>query len=35
MDVYLPVGTKVSVKVGEHVKGGETLLGELVCAERG
>ena len=35
MDVYLPVGTKVNVKVGDHVKGGETLLGELVCAERG
>jgi phosphatidylserine decarboxylase len=29
MDVYLPVGTKLSVKVGDHVKGGETLLGEL------
>jgi phosphatidylserine decarboxylase len=35
MDVYLPVGTKLNVKVGDHVKGGETLLGELVCAERG
>ena len=34
MDVYLPVGTKLNVKVGEHVKGGETLLGELTCAER-
>lgn len=34
MDVFLPLGTKVHVKVGEHVKGGETLLGELVCAER-
>jgi phosphatidylserine decarboxylase len=33
MDVFLPLGTKVHVKVGEHVKGGETLLGELVCAE--
>jgi len=29
MDVFLPVGTKLRVKVGEHVKGGETLLGEL------
>ncbi|OGW66800.1 MAG: phosphatidylserine decarboxylase [Nitrospirae bacterium RIFCSPLOWO2_02_FULL_62_14] len=29
MDVFLPVGTKLKVKVGEHVKGGETLLGEL------
>jgi phosphatidylserine decarboxylase len=35
MDVYLPVGTKLHVRVGEHVKGGETLLGELICAERG
>ena len=35
MDVYLPVSTKLNVKVGDHVKGGETLLGELVCAERG
>ncbi len=34
MDVYLPAGTKLNVKVGEHVKGGETLLGELTCAER-
>ena len=29
MDVFLPVGTKLQVKVGDHVKGGETLLGEL------
>ena len=29
MDVFLPVGTKLKVKVGDHVKGGETLLGEL------
>lgn len=29
MDVFLPVGTKLRVKVGDHVKGGETLLGEL------
>jgi phosphatidylserine decarboxylase len=29
MDVFLPAGTKVQVKVGDHVKGGETLLGEL------
>ena len=34
MDVYLPVGTKLNVTVGDHVKGGETLLGELTCAER-
>jgi phosphatidylserine decarboxylase len=34
MDVFLPVGTKLSVKVGDHVKGGETLLGELTCVER-
>ena len=29
MDVFLPVGTKLRVKVGDHVKGGETILGEL------
>jgi phosphatidylserine decarboxylase len=29
MDVFLPPGTKLKVKVGDHVKGGETLLGEL------
>jgi len=29
MDVFLPVGTKLKVKVGDHVKGGETLFGEL------
>lgn len=29
MDVFLPLGTKLKVKVGDHVKGGETLLGEL------
>jgi len=29
MDVFLPVGTKLKVKMGDHVKGGETLLGEL------
>jgi phosphatidylserine decarboxylase len=29
MDVFLPMGTKLNVKVGDHVKGGETLLGEL------
>lgn len=34
MDVFLPVGTKLNVKVGDHVKGGETLLGELTCVER-
>ena len=34
MDVFLPVDTKLTVKVGDHVKGGETLLGELTCVER-
>ncbi len=34
MDVFLPVDTKLAVKVGDHVKGGETLLGELTCVER-
>jgi len=29
MDVFLPVGTKLKVKVGDHVRGGETLFGEL------
>jgi phosphatidylserine decarboxylase len=25
-DIYLPLGTKVSVKLGDHVIGGETIL---------
>jgi phosphatidylserine decarboxylase len=29
MDTYLPVGTAIKVAVGDRVKGGETLLGEL------
>jgi phosphatidylserine decarboxylase len=29
MDVFLPAGTKLNVKVGDHVTGGETILGEL------
>ena len=29
MDTFLPVGTKVRVAVGDRVKGGETILGEL------
>lgn len=33
MDVFLPADTKLNVKIGDHVKGGETLLGELTCVE--
>ena len=29
MDMFLPVGTAVRVAVGDRVKGGETILGEL------
>lgn len=29
MDTFLPMGTKLRVVVGERVKGGETVLGEL------
>lgn len=29
MDMFLPAGTKVHVKVGVHVKGGETILADL------
>ena len=29
MDTYLPVGTAIKVLVGDRVKGGETILGEL------
>jgi phosphatidylserine decarboxylase len=29
MDTFLPLGTTVKVAVGDHVKGGETILGEL------
>ena len=29
MDTFLPVGTVIKVAVGERVKGGETILGEL------
>jgi phosphatidylserine decarboxylase len=29
MDTYLPVGTAIRVSVGDRVKGGETILGEL------
>lgn len=29
MDTFLPMGTKLRVVVGERVKGGETILGEL------
>jgi len=29
VDMYLPLGAKVRVAVGDHVKGGETVLAEL------
>jgi phosphatidylserine decarboxylase len=29
MDTFLPVGTAIKVALGDHVKGGETILGEL------
>lgn len=30
MDTFLPIGTRLRVAVGERVKGGETILGELL-----
>jgi phosphatidylserine decarboxylase len=29
MDTFVPIGTSLRVAVGDHVKGGETILGEL------
>lgn len=29
MDIYLPLSTQIKVRVGDQVKGGETVLGEL------
>ena len=29
MDTFLPLGTSIKVAVGDRVKGGETILGEL------
>jgi phosphatidylserine decarboxylase len=29
MDTYLPAGTAIRIAVGDRVKGGETILGEL------
>ncbi len=29
MDTFVPIGTVLKVAVGQHVKGGETILGEL------
>lgn len=29
MDTFLPIGTSVRVAIGDHVKGGETVIGEL------
>ncbi|MDH5563885.1 MAG: phosphatidylserine decarboxylase family protein [Nitrospirota bacterium] len=33
MDVYLPQGSTIRVHVGEKVKGGSSILGEVPCAE--
>jgi phosphatidylserine decarboxylase len=30
LDVYLPVHTKINVKIGDRVKAGETVIGELI-----
>ncbi|MBH0183279.1 MAG: phosphatidylserine decarboxylase family protein [Nitrospira sp.] len=29
MDTFLPIGTSLRVAIGDHVKGGETVIGEL------
>lgn len=29
VDVFLPIGTKLNVKIGDAVKGGQTVLGEI------
>ena len=29
MDTFLPIGTKIRVAIGDRVKGGETIVGEL------
>ena len=34
MDMYLPLDTRLHASVGDCVKGGETILGELSCAEQ-
>lgn len=33
VDTYLPLGTTIRVQVGSTVKGGETILAELPCAD--
>ena len=33
VDLFLPKGSKVTIEVGDRVKGGETVLGELACAD--
>ena len=33
MDLFLPVDTDIKVKIGEKVKGGETIIGELIEPE--
>jgi phosphatidylserine decarboxylase len=34
-EIFLPPGAEVSVRIGEHVKGGSTILGRLSSAARG
>src|SRR5437867_6950250 len=33
VDTFLPLGTVLGIAVGDRVKGGETILGELPCVE--
>jgi len=33
VDIFLPTDTKISVKLDQKVKGGETIIGELLIAE--
>ena len=33
MDLFLPVESSIKVTVGERVKGGTSILGELPCAD--
>jgi phosphatidylserine decarboxylase len=33
MDVYLPLDSAIQIKVGSKVKGGSSILAELLCVE--
>jgi phosphatidylserine decarboxylase len=33
VDLFLPKGSKITIEVGDRVKGGESVLGELVCVD--